>query len=191
MIHTINVNDKKEYNWKNIYPDFDFVVHKIKDLENEFKDRVDFKIFNNNQKIEVLKYLIMDKYGGAYIDRDLIANKLIDSNLIDKIGFLKEGSLYSNRVMTSKPNQDIWEQLIDEMVNRVKQGKETSSKMITEVINRLDQKVVSILNKYEWIIFFYKNWKWIITIIIIVIIILLFVLIELIFKYRRCCFERL
>lgn len=191
--------------WSEIYPNFKIIKHNIDDLENTFKDQVDFSIFKNRgQKIDVLKYLLMDKFGGIYSDREIVPTKKIKN--IDNNGFLKCGPYFSNQVMMGKPNQDIWKQLIMESIKRVKQNtssslgnlynrlKTTGSLMITDVINSFDELISTIPNffkdlrsKYSWIFFLIRNWKQLITFFLILIIVIIFILFEVIYKLNRCC----
>lgn len=68
---------------KNMYPDYEYKLWLDDDIKNfEFVNR---KLYNNTQnfgaKSDILRYEILAKYGGIYMDTDFIAIKKIDDLL--------------------------------------------------------------------------------------------------------------
>lgn len=100
--------------WKKIYPDYEYILWNNDRAMKEF-DLGNFKYLI--QKVDYLKYLIMDKYGGIYSDLDLYPLKRFDKLItrscdccIVKSQF--NPSYYTNCFLMGKPNTKIWKDIL-------------------------------------------------------------------------------
>lgn len=117
--------------WKKFHPDAEFMFWDMeksqKLLRDHYPEYLDF--FNNYKRIiyqvDVIRFFILHKYGGAYLDMDLQCKKniypLLDNNkvLIAKDGYALFQFL-SNYFMASEPGNPFWKAAMDESVEKQK-----------------------------------------------------------------------
>jgi hypothetical protein len=90
ILHMIWIGDKKEpdyvseylLKWKNLMPNWQINLWTNADLtEEKFSSNILellSKVNNGAQKADILRYFIVEKYGGVYVDTDIIPNKSFD-----------------------------------------------------------------------------------------------------------------
>lgn len=109
--------------WKKICDDYEIKIWTDDDVEklnimneNIYKEVCDKKGFRYNQKSDILRLEILYKYGGVYIDCDIICVKKIDKLLDDEFFIFQEKkNLLSNSVVGAIKNNQIIKGLIDEL----------------------------------------------------------------------------
>lgn len=133
-------NKKKIENTKNIHSDWKYILWDEKKIENLLDETINLKYkekFNKfiymHQKIDFAKIMILNKYGGIYIDMDCDVIKNLDnlfeknnnydfiiSKMSDKIDGIsnyltchKFNNCYNNGIIISKPNIEICEYLME------------------------------------------------------------------------------
>lgn len=81
-----------------------------------------YKEFQNIQKADLLRYLLLWKYGGVYLDLKFKSNKPLDDFEIDPLkevyfirSFISKNT-YTNSVIFSKKNSRFWDILINEII---------------------------------------------------------------------------
>ena len=149
--------------WKELHSDYQVRLWNMDEsvaLINEI-DQSFLKIFENYQynveRADAIRYFILYKFGGVYIDLDIIPNYSLNSLLEmyenDKkldvlLGESPSANTASNFFMISKPNSNFWLSVISEMKKRVHKpylGKhltimnETGPLLLDDVMNRYNQ----------------------------------------------------
>lgn len=159
-----------QQNVKHYYKDFDYRFYTDKDMEKfvkdfypEFKEKVFDKLPVHIMKVDVFRYLLLEKYGGVYMDLDhrvirkypfeggkLFLPKSRETKLGNKI------DLIGNCILASVPEHPFWkyvrdelEKNLDKMLSDKTQKKDkrhyvivyTGPKFITEVYNKYQQEL--------------------------------------------------
>jgi inositol phosphorylceramide mannosyltransferase catalytic subunit len=119
--------------WKNDYcekyPDWEYKLwteKEINDLELINKDEYEYETFYNG-KSDIIRYEILKKYGGIFMDSDSLwikESKLSINDILkrtEKYGFFcakepKNNNIYANGVIGSIPNHKI----MNDMINHIK-----------------------------------------------------------------------
>ena len=164
-------NHKK---WKKLHPSYQIRLWNMEDsvtLINEI-DPSFLRIFENYEfnieRADAIRYFILYKFGGIYVDLDIIPNYSLDSLLEmyenDKkldvlLGESPNADTASNFFIISKPRSNFWLFVIDEMKKRVHKpylGKhltimnETGPLLLNSMMdkyNQINQQYVEILPK--------------------------------------------
>lgn len=97
-------------------PDYQHMLWTEKEAENfEFKNKSLFNSCKNlGQKSDILRYAVLEKYGGIYIDADFIGIKSFDEllhlNFFTGVAYDKEPVLF-NGLIGSVPNHELLKEL--------------------------------------------------------------------------------
>lgn len=110
-----------QYGWKELYPEYKYILWNNNRVESEFNDIVHFKYLI--QKVDFIKYLIMRKYGGVYSDLDLSPKKRFDELItVESDCYVAPSQLneifLTNCILIGKPNVKIWSRLIEQCIKR-------------------------------------------------------------------------
>lgn len=104
--------------WEKYHPDFEIKIITEKDIESLKLINYDsYKCSKKryNQKSDIIRYEILYKYGGFYIDADIICIKRIPDDVLNKKAFLnfEKKGLISNSVIGCEPGNSLMYKLID------------------------------------------------------------------------------
>ena len=120
--------------WKNAHPNYEVKLWNMEESVNLINqlDPSFLKIFNNYQynveRADAIRYFILYKFGGIYVDLDIISNYPIDSliemyendeNLDVLLGQSPSADTASNFFMISKKESNFWILVINEMKKRI------------------------------------------------------------------------
>lgn len=119
--------------WKKKNPDWEYMFWTKKEMENLLKEFPDFettyhKFPFNVQRWDAIRYLLLYKYGGLYVDMDYECFRNLNPLFVSKKCILglepKEHAkrinaeyLAGNAFMASEPNHPFWLAVIDYMKN--------------------------------------------------------------------------
>jgi len=136
-IHISELNNKNIQKIKEMHPDWNYFLWdeiKILELIKNDKELIEkyYKFIYLHQKVDFMKFVILNKFGGVYLDIDCEINKNLDSlvtkfsnydmilsKLHDKFNPIAKkitcnsfNSCINNGVILSKPSLDVFEYLI-------------------------------------------------------------------------------
>lgn len=103
--------------WKKFHPDFEFKIIVESDIEELNLINYDKYLESKNrynQKSDIIRYEILYKYGGFYIDADILCVNRIPDEIINKklfLNFEKKG-LISNSVIGCEPGNKLMKKLV-------------------------------------------------------------------------------
>ena len=116
---------KCQESWKKHFPDFEYKMWTDEDNENLIKTDYPWfldtytKYENKINRIDIVRYFILDKYGGIYADMDYICIKNFYNELPkDKVSIsespYKENEIIQNALMCSPKKHSFWMKVITE-----------------------------------------------------------------------------
>jgi hypothetical protein len=176
IIHQIWIGNKVKPkifldSFKNMHPDYEYILWN----ENEIKKRnmifeCQKQIDDNDQycgKSDIMRYEILYKYGGIYIDADTYCLERIDS-IMQEESFHYENEdlrkdLVANGFIIVKPNNPIIKSCIDEIknINNISNFEPhivTGSSLLTKKIKQFkDNYIFKILPSYTFLSYYYTN----------------------------------
>jgi len=111
--------------WKAMYPDFDYTLWTDRDVP-EIVPADKQKYFDNWQytlsmKADILRYEILRKYGGIYIDVDFQPLKRMEEAMLDWkfFGGIQNNGQTANGIIGAEPDTDVMRDVCDKIVANI------------------------------------------------------------------------
>jgi FkbM family methyltransferase len=108
--------------WKKFNPDWEYRLWMDKDVDDLLPDRNLYDSMNNyGSKSDLLRYYILDKFGGLYIDTDFECFKSFNAfthlNFLMGVGYPSKVEFY-NALIGCTPNHPVIKNMINSIVNK-------------------------------------------------------------------------
>jgi len=116
--------------WKDLYPDYEYKLWTDEDnlnfIKNDYPEYLDmFLNYKYNiQRADVIRYFILQKYGGIYSDLDIVPIKKIPDNMFTSgVMLMRVNNISSNPItnalmVSNGKNNPFWKSMIDEAKKR-------------------------------------------------------------------------
>jgi mannosyltransferase OCH1-like enzyme len=135
ILHMVWVGDKEipEYclhnftAWQILMPNWHFVLWNNNYLTSSFFDQSYLNLINsstnNAQKADMVRYYVVKKFGGFYVDADIIPNRSLNDLLIDEPEFIMCHDMVItwpyiiNSFFASVPNHPVLKNICEEIYN--------------------------------------------------------------------------
>lgn len=117
--------------WKKLHPTWEYRLWTDKDIENYIKDKhPEFLVIWNSypyqiQKVDAVRYFILNDFGGVYSDLDIVPRVPIDEyveNMTVEAMFVPSANTpcFTNAFMISQKGATIWQRVFDELFKTYK-----------------------------------------------------------------------
>jgi mannosyltransferase OCH1-like enzyme len=170
ILHQVWINDdpripekwiESHTEWKRLHPQWFYVLWS-RDMARELVEKYEPNFLEcydqypyEIQRIDAVRYCFLKRYGGLYVDLDLVPLENIEPYLMDSceayfVNSANIKSCYTNSIMASKKGSDIWDKVIEEIQKPGKwwaYGKHTTVMtttgpvMLTDVISNYSKTI--------------------------------------------------
>lgn len=136
--------------WKNLHPDWEYMLHTDKDIPSHLKDYID-TCRHFSSKSNILRLYVIFTYGGVYCDTDFEWNKNIDIFLDNKFIIAKQhGNLYCNAFFGSTKHSKVIKFQLDLLQDYIRMSPPWGPTLMTIAVDKYINEINIIPTKYVY-----------------------------------------
>jgi mannosyltransferase OCH1-like enzyme len=136
--------------WKNLHPDWTYMLHTDKDVPEHLKHYVD-SCSHFSSKSNIMRLYVVNKYGGVYCDTDFEWNKNIDCFLDNDFIVAKQQlSVYCNAFFGSVANNEVLNWQLDQIKNYYTRSPPWGPGLLTLAVEKYTSQITILPTKYVY-----------------------------------------